>query len=553
MKMSIRYKAFLPLAIIVIVIGCGLGVTMWSIRSQMKYSTVVNIAGRQRMLTQKMSKDALALTLGVEEARGRLEKSSNEFEAVLNALINGGVLTLEGIEGEVVLPSTKDEAILEQMKKVAGLWAGFYADVKVMLNKDSDLQGFASAAKRVEADNTTLLKEVATASNMYTARGTRSMESFMRTQVVFFVLTMGMAAVGWYVFRRIIVNPVSKVTEFAKALSEGDLGAMDIEIKSNDEMQTLAEALNAMKQSLNAIIGKLKATSDEITAISGGFLEQSREIVRGAERQSESTGQVAESMEEMSSTVIEVAKNSRSASESSDEARQTAIKGGEVVKTAVDGMSTVAETVNECTRKVEALGQSSNQVGAIVAVINDIADQTNLLALNAAIEAARAGEQGRGFAVVADEVRKLAEKTTKATKEIAAMIKSIQADTKAAIEAMKKGNSEAEQGMRLAENSGKVLIQIVENVEKVSDMLRQNATATEEQSAAVDGITNNINGIADIARGTTAGIKQMAESTENLNRVAEELNALVGTFRLSRDAVSEAKPKRLSVVKDTAA
>ncbi len=552
MKISIRYKAFLPLAIIVIVIGCGLAVTMWTIRSQMKYSMVVNIAGRQRMLTQKMSKDALSLTLGVEEARGRLEKSSSEFDAVHNALVNGGVLSVEGIEGKIVLPPTEDKDIIEQMKKVEGLWAGFYADVKIMLNKDSELPNFIASAKRVESDNSTLLKEVAAASNMYTARGTRSMESFMESQIVFFVLTMALAGVGWYMFRRIIVNPISRVTEAAKAVSEGDLGATDIELKSHDEMQTLAESLNRMKQSLNSIIGKLRQTSEEIISISGGFLDQSRDIVNGAERQSASTAQVAESMEEMSATVIEVAKNSRNASESSDEARQTAVKGGEVVKTAVDGMRTVAETVNECTRKVEALGQSSNQIGAIVAVINDIADQTNLLALNAAIEAARAGEQGRGFAVVADEVRKLAEKTTKATKEIAGMIKSIQADTRAAIEAMKKGNSEAEHGMALAENSGRVLSQIVENVEKVSDMLRQNATATEEQSATVDGITDNINGIADIAKGTTASIRQMSESTENLNRVAEELKTLVSTFRLGKNALSEDKPKRLSIVNTAA-
>jgi methyl-accepting chemotaxis protein len=549
MNTGIRFKTFLPLAVIVVVIACGLGVTMWIISSQLKDSIVVNIAGRQRMLTQKMSKDALALSLGVEEARDRLEKSSSEFDAAYNALINGGVLDI----GEVVeLPPVKDADILEQMDRIGAVWKAFYADVKVMLDKDSDLPSFTAAAKRIESGNVAFLQEVSKATNLYALKGTRNMRFLMKAQVALFAITILMAGIGWYMFKRLIVNPVSDVVATAKLISEGDLSAKDIDIRSRDEMQTLAESLNRMKENLSSIMGKLKQTSDEIISVSKSFAGRSRQIVQGAEKQSTSIEQVATAMEEMSATVVEVAKNSQTASETAEAARQTAVKGGEVVRTAVEGMTAVAETVNACADKVTALGQSSNQIGAIVAVINDIADQTNLLALNAAIEAARAGEQGRGFAVVADEVRKLAEKTTKATKEIAGMIKTIQADTKVAIESMQRGNRQAEDGVRLAGDSGEVLSQIVESVQKVSDMIRQNATATEEQSSTVDEITGNLNGIAEIAKKTTASIKDVSDATENLNRVAEELRTLVGTFRLSPDP-SHGEAPGLRVISSSAA
>ena len=190
--------------------------------------------------------------------------------------------------------------------------------------------------------------------------------------------------------------------------------------------------------------------------------------------------------------------------------------------------------VNKSAETVKELGKSSDQIGEIIGVIDDIADQTNLLALNAAIEAARAGEQGRGFAVVADEVRKLAERTTKATKEIAGMIKKIQADTTGAVQSMEEGTQEVERGIELADKAGMSLKEIVGVSQKVTDMVTQIAAASEEQSSASEQISKNVEGISKVTGETAQGTQQIARAAEDLNRLTENLQKLIGQFKLGR-------------------
>ena len=195
-------------------------------------------------------------------------------------------------------------------------------------------------------------------------------------------------------------------------------------------------------------------------------------------------------------------------------------------------MNRIAEVVRKSAETVQALGKSSDQIGEIVQVIDDIADQTNLLALNAAIEAARAGEQGRGFAVVADEVRKLAERTTKATKEIATMIKQIQKDTSGAVESMEEGTKEVEVGKQLAEKAGKSLQEIIHGAEQVVDIVTQVAAASEEQSSAAEQISKNIESISSVTQESASGIQQIAHASEDLNRLTLNLQELVARFKV---------------------
>ena len=189
--------------------------------------------------------------------------------------------------------------------------------------------------------------------------------------------------------------------------------------------------------------------------------------------------------------------------------------------------------MNHYAGTVGDLGKSSDQIGQIISVIDDIADQTNLLALNAAIEAARAGEQGRGFAVVADEVRKLAERTTKATKEIADMIRKIQADTKEAVASMAEGTKNVTEGIRLADMAGSSLAEIVTISQRVTDMVTEIAGASEEQSAAGEQIAKNVDAIRAVTGETAMGEQQIARAAEDLNRLTEHLQELTSKFRLS--------------------
>ncbi|HXI10416.1 MAG TPA: methyl-accepting chemotaxis protein, partial [Thermodesulfobacteriota bacterium] len=205
----------------------------------------------------------------------------------------------------------------------------------------------------------------------------------------------------------------------------------------------------------------------------------------------------------------------------------------------ITAMKEVAESTAVTARTIKELGKSSEEIGTIVSVINDIADQTNLLALNAAIEAARAGEQGRGFAVVADEVRKLAERTTKATKEISGMIKTIQNETGKAVGAMDAGTDKVENGVKLANEAGDALKQIFTGVEDVTDKISHIATSAEQQSSTTDEITRNMDSIADVSKSNVASIGEVSNATDEMARLATELKELVSRFTILKSVTAE--------------
>jgi methyl-accepting chemotaxis protein len=224
--------------------------------------------------------------------------------------------------------------------------------------------------------------------------------------------------------------------------------------------------------------------------------------------------------------------NCLSAAENSNQASETARSGSEIVMQTINGMERISTRVRDAAKTVESLGTRSDQIGQIIGTIEDIADQTNLLALNAAIEAARAGEQGRGFAVVADEVRALAERTTRATREIGEMIKAIQNETRGAVAAIEDGVEEVEKGTASSVQSGKALEMILAQVSDVAMQVNQIATAAEEQTATTSQITTNITQITSIVQQTSHGATETAASSSVLSREAAELQRLVGQFQL---------------------
>jgi methyl-accepting chemotaxis protein len=220
------------------------------------------------------------------------------------------------------------------------------------------------------------------------------------------------------------------------------------------------------------------------------------------------------------------------ASDIANRASEMAHGGTSVVQETISGMQNIADKVRESANTVAALGSRSDQIGAIVGTIEDIADQTNLLALNAAIEAARAGEQGRGFAVVADEVRALAERTTRATREIGEMIKAIQQETGGAVASMEQGVAEVEKGMDSSRRSGEALQQILEGINEVTMQVHQIATAAEEQTAVTGEISTNIHQITDVVQQTANGAHETAGAASMLSKLSHDLERLVGQFKL---------------------
>lgn len=325
-----------------------------------------------------------------------------------------------------------------------------------------------------------------------------------------------------------VENIVKEMDKFAA----GDL-TVALKVEKDDEIGKLFSGFNEAVNNIGTMISQVSEAVAATASASSQISASSEEMASGASEQSLQTTEVASSIEEMTRTILETTKNATVALNASKEAGIVAKEGGRVVTETITGMNRIAAVVQKSADTVLALGKSSNQIGEIVQVIDDIADQTNLLALNAAIEAARAGEQGRGFAVVADEVRKLAERTTKATKEIAAMIKQIQKETEGAVSSMQEGTVEVEKGKQLADKAGKSLTDIIAGAQLAVDVVTQVAAASEEQSVTSEQISKNIDTINNITQESTTGVQQIARAAEDLNKLTNNLQELISHFKLS--------------------
>jgi hemerythrin-like metal-binding protein len=335
-------------------------------------------------------------------------------------------------------------------------------------------------------------------------------------------------------FSRAMTAPLKRLSVDAERVASGDLG-VEVAVESDDEVGMLAQSFDKMVNSLREMIGTLADSSAHVSESSAEMQANATQMADGAEMVAGQAITVATASEEMSATSGDIAQNCQMAAEGADRANQAAEHGAEVVQKSIAVMHRIAERVQSSAKTVETLGRRSDEIGAIVGTIEDIADQTNLLALNAAIEAARAGEQGRGFAVVADEVRALAERTTKATREIGQMIKAIQQETKTAVEAMEEGVSEVELGTEEATRSGEALRNIQDEINSLHMQVQQIATAAEEQTATTSEISSNIHSITDVAQSTVEGARKTSQAAQQLSRLSAELERLVGQFKLSEN------------------
>jgi methyl-accepting chemotaxis protein len=342
-----------------------------------------------------------------------------------------------------------------------------------------------------------------------------------------------------------IYAPINESISALEKIADGDFRVKITKEYSGDH-EKIKNSINNVSNCLGRTIAEVSQAVVAAASSANQISSSSEEMAVGAQEQSTQASEVASAVNQMSKTISETTKNTTTAAEASKNAGLVAKEGGKVVDRTIEGMIRISDVVKKSAETLQELGKSSNEIGEIVQVINDIADQTNLLALNAAIEAARAGEQGRGFAVVADEVRKLAERTSKATQEIAVMIKHIQKDTDDAVQSMKQGTKEVENGKMLAEKAGDSLKEIITGAERVANIVTLVAAASEEQSRASEQITQNIELITNVTQQSATGVKQIAQAAEALNQLTGNLQSIISNFKIDSELFTKGNEQKES-------
>ncbi|WCK54243.1 methyl-accepting chemotaxis protein [Aneurinibacillus sp. Ricciae_BoGa-3] len=376
--------------------------------------------------------------------------------------------------------------------------------------------------------------------------------------VAIIALLLG-AVIAFYI-SRLISRPITAVSNAAKEIADGNLSVADIAVKNRDEIGQLADSFNQMKHNLHELIRKVIESAEQVAA-------SSEQLYAGSEQSAHAANQVAASIQDISNSadvqmksmeenkrameesavgLQRIAESASNVSESSIEVLREAEEGNQVISQTVNQMEEITQSVESAAAVIEDLGENSKQIGQIIEVISDIANQTNLLALNAAIEAARAGEHGKGFAVVADEVRKLAEQTKQSSEQIASLIQEIQQNTTHAITVMHKGTKEVESGSEIVAQAGQAFHHILNSVQRVTGQVQEVSAATEEISASTEQLTasveqltgisadisTNTQGVAAASQQQLASMEEIAASSESLSKLAQELQSEVAKFNI---------------------
>lgn len=345
------------------------------------------------------------------------------------------------------------------------------------------------------------------------------------------VLAFIIAIITGVLITRLITRPIAQAVENAQRIAKGDL-TQAITTDRTDEAGQLLMALSDMQGGLKSTLTEIANASDQLASAAEELSAVTDESTRGLTRQNDEIQQAATAVNQMTAAVDEVASNAVSTSEASRQATTEAEDGRQQVEQAVSGMSAMVVEINDSTQSVADLAGQVREIGKVIDVIRSIADQTNLLALNAAIEAARAGEQGRGFAVVADEVRALAHRTQTSTVDIEKMIGAVQLGADDAVAAMNKSLTWATNTQALAQNAGEALQRITDSVAKINERNLVIASASEEQAQVAREVDRNLLNIQDLSTQTAAGAHQTNASSQDLSRLATSFNTLVSKFQL---------------------
>jgi twitching motility protein PilJ len=329
------------------------------------------------------------------------------------------------------------------------------------------------------------------------------------------------------------------ITELLSMINQVARGDLTIRGKvTNDALGNVVDSVNFMLDNFVKVLERVRKAAIDVSGSANQILEAADDMTAGATQQDQEITNTSSAVEELTVSMKQVSNNAEASAEAARRALDAAEQGNRAVRDTLEGMQRIRASVQASSKKIKSLGDRSLEISEIINVINDITEQTNLLALNAAIEAARAGDAGRGFAVVADEVRKLAEHSRSATKDIAALIKAIQAETNEAVVVMEEGTREVETGASLADQAGKALEAISSVVRQSAELVQEISLASKQQVRGTEGVANAMQIISGITRQTTQGARQTASTVGLMVKLSEQLNEALAQFRSSARPVA---------------
>jgi methyl-accepting chemotaxis protein len=337
--------------------------------------------------------------------------------------------------------------------------------------------------------------------------------------------------ISWSVFRA-IMRPLTLTCDTMERITADNDLTHRVELQSKDEMGQLATRFNALLGRMHEALTTANGNAGGVLSTAAALATASSQVAESSAKQASATSATAAAVEQMTVSINTVSGNAEEAQSLATKAGENSVQGGKIIQEAVSEMGEIASTVSSASQVIHALGEESREISNVVQVIREVADQTNLLALNAAIEAARAGEQGRGFAVVADEVRKLAERTAQSTGDISTMIDKIQASASEAVQEMGRVVQRVESGKVLAENAGERMASIQEDSRRVSDAVTEISDNLKEQSNASHDIAKHVESIAQMTDENNVAAEEVSSNAQRLDHLAKETSAAIAVFRL---------------------
>ncbi len=474
---------------------------------------------------------------GAQVAADALGRDSVVFERSMNALRNGG--------GDIAKVTAA--GAVGPLNQAATLWTGMKKDLDAIVASSKNLIGAQTSATALAAGSDKLLSDSESLFAAFTSFGSLKDTSIVGgvwVSILSGALALfSIAGLLWALGRaqRARYQTTKELNDrnqeaIMRLLDEmGSLAEGDLTVKATvteDMTGAIADSINFAVEQLRTLVTTINDTSVQVASSAQETQATAMHLAEAAEHQAQEINSATDRINEIAASINQVSRNSADSAEVAQRSVQIATNGAGVVRQTIAGMDSIRDQIQETSKRIKRLGESSQEIGSIVELINDISEQTNILALNAAIQAASAGEAGRGFAVVADEVQRLAERSSNATKRIESLVQTIQADTNEAVSSMEQTTSEVVAGARLAEDAGTALGEIEKVSSDLSGLIEGISVAAQEQSSAASNITQTMNTIQSITAQTSQGASQTAESIGNLAQLAADLRRSVADFKL---------------------